>query len=53
MLAVVLFASSLFFAGISIRLRARTASLMLLSIGWFVFIGTLVWVASLATQMTL
>jgi hypothetical protein len=53
MLAVVLFACSLFFAGISLRLHGRTASLILVGLGWVVFVGTLVWVGTLPVQMTL
>jgi hypothetical protein len=48
-----LFACSLFFAGISLRLHGRTASLILVGLGWIVFVGTLVWVATLPVQMTL
>ena len=45
MLAVVLFASSLFFAGISTKLRSLRQREILLAIGWVVFLGTVVWVA--------
>jgi hypothetical protein len=44
-LAVVLFASSLFFAGISTKLRSLRQREILLAIGWVVFLGTVVWVA--------
>jgi hypothetical protein len=53
MLAVVLFACSLFFAGISIRLHENTTGLVLLGLGWVVFLGTLIWVTTLPVQMTL
>jgi hypothetical protein len=53
MLAVVLFACSLFFAGVSLRLHGRTAGLILLGLGWVVFVGTLIWVATLPALMTL
>jgi hypothetical protein len=43
-LAVVLFASSLFFAGISTKLSSLTNKAALLAIGWILFFGTLVWV---------
>ena len=51
-LALVLFASSLFFAGISTKLgsiRARTATLAL---GCVLFLGTLVWLATLPVRVT-
>jgi hypothetical protein len=44
-LAVVLFAASLFFAGISTKLRSLRQREILLAIGWVVFLGTLVWIA--------
>jgi hypothetical protein len=47
MLAVVLFACSLFFGGISMRLRAKGVSMVLLGLGWVVFLGTLIWGATL------
>jgi hypothetical protein len=53
MLAVVLFACSLFFARMTLRLLWRTASLILVGLGWIVFVGTLVWVATLPVQMAL
>jgi hypothetical protein len=43
-LAVVLFASSLFFAGISTKLARLPHRAALLVIGWATFLGTLVWV---------
>jgi hypothetical protein len=52
MLAVVLFASSLFFAGISTKLgsvRARTA---VLGLGWFLFLGTAIWILTLPMRLT-
>lgn len=51
-LALVLFASSLFFAGISTKLgsiQARTATLVL---GCVLFLGTLVWIATLPTLVS-
>ncbi len=52
MLAVVLFASSLFFAGISMKLGsvgARTATLL---IGCVLFLGTAAWLVSMPTRVT-
>jgi hypothetical protein len=45
-LAVVLFASSLFFAGISTKLNAPRQRLALLALGYLIFISTTVWVAT-------
>jgi hypothetical protein len=45
-LGVVLFASSLFFAGMSTKLASRRLRVVMLSIGCAVFIGTAVWIAS-------
>jgi hypothetical protein len=52
MLAVVLFATALFFAGISTRLETRGIRLATLGIGCFVLIATLVWTATLPVQLT-
>jgi hypothetical protein len=45
-LAVVLFASSLFFAGISTRLHARGMRAALLGLGYVLFLGTVIWLAT-------
>ena len=45
-LAVVLFASSLFFAGVSSRLRGRPR-IVVLAMGWTLFVGAVVWMATL------
>ena len=45
-LSVVLFAASLFFAGMSTRLRARTPRTAVLALGCTVFLGTVVWLAT-------
>jgi hypothetical protein len=45
-LAVVLFAVSLFFAGMSMRLRARGLQAVLLGLGVTVFVGTVIWLAT-------
>ena len=52
MLAVVLFASSLFFAGISTKVAGRTPRLVLLGLGCAVFLGTLIFVATLPVGLT-
>jgi hypothetical protein len=44
-LAVVLLASALFFAGLSTKLRAVRHQEVLLALGWLIFAGTLVWLA--------
>jgi len=46
MLAVVLFASSLFFAGLSTRLRTVGGATTLLVLGGVLFTGTLAWIAT-------
>jgi hypothetical protein len=45
-LAVVLFAASLFFAGISTRLHARGMRAAILGLGYFLFLGTVIWLAT-------
>ena len=45
-LAVVLFAASLFFAGISTRLHSRGSRVGLLGLGWVMFLGTAIWLAT-------
>jgi len=45
-LAVVLFAISLFFAGISTKLRSLRQREVLLALGWAIFVVTLVWIAT-------
>ena len=47
MLAVVLFASSLFFAGISTKLRSGRQREAILAFGYVIFVGTVVWIATL------
>jgi hypothetical protein len=51
MLAVVLFASALFFAGISTKLHTIKARAILLGLGCLLFLGTLIWVSSLSVQL--
>ena len=45
-LAVVLFSVSLFFAGISTKLRGTVTRAVLLAIGCVVFVGTASWIAT-------
>ncbi|HSK16222.1 MAG TPA: hypothetical protein VK915_08635, partial [Gaiellaceae bacterium] len=45
-LAVVLFASSLFFAGISTKFTGTRVRIAVLALGWVFFLGTAAWVAS-------
>jgi hypothetical protein len=45
-LAVVLFASSLFFAGISTKVHSLRQREVLLALGWTIFLGTAIWVAT-------
>jgi hypothetical protein len=52
MLGVVLFAISLFFAGLSTKLETESAQRVLLGLGCLVFLGTLVWVVTFPVQLT-
>lgn len=52
MLAVVPFACSLFFAGISAKVNTPTARVVLVSLGWIVFLGTAVRLVTLPVQLT-
>jgi TRAP-type C4-dicarboxylate transport system permease small subunit len=45
-LGVVLFASALFFAGISTKLRSLRAREVLLALGWTLFLATAAWIAT-------
>jgi hypothetical protein len=45
-LTVVLFATSLFFAGISTRLRDRVSRVAVLAMGWALFLGAAIWIAT-------
>jgi hypothetical protein len=45
-LAVVLFAASLFFGGLSLRLRTDTARTAILGCGYALFIGAAIWIAT-------
>jgi hypothetical protein len=52
-LAVVLFASALFFAGISTKLHSMRQREALLAIGWTIFVGTAVWLATLPVTFSI
>lgn len=45
-LAVVLFAVSLFFAGISTKLHSQEARIAILCLGYVLFLGTAIWIAT-------
>jgi hypothetical protein len=50
-LAVVLFATSLFFAGISTRLGSPTPRLVILGLGYTLFLASLIWVATFPVSL--
>ena len=52
-LAVVLFASSLFFAGISTRLRTQWGEAAILGLGCVLFAGTVIWIATFPVSVSL
>jgi len=52
-LAVVLFASSLFFAGISTKLHAQAARVAILSLGYAMFLGTAIWIATFPVSVAI
>jgi hypothetical protein len=51
-LAVVLFAASLFFAGISTRLRSSTPRIVILGLGYSLFLGSLIWIATFPVSVS-
>src|SRR3954454_14305036 len=51
-LALVLFAVALFFAGMSTKLRSLGKQEVLLALGWVVFLGTAVWVATFPVSLS-
>ncbi len=51
-LAVVLFAASLFFAGISTRLRSPTTRMVVLGLGYAVFVGGVIWIATFPVSLS-
>ena len=50
-LAVVLFAASLFFAGIGTRLRSAMTRMVVLGLGYTVFLGTVIWIATFPVSL--
>jgi hypothetical protein len=52
MLAVVLFASALFFAGMSVKLEGRGLRIALLGLGCLVFLVTVIWIATFPVRLT-
>jgi hypothetical protein len=50
-LAVVLFAAALFFAGISTRLHSSTARMVVLGLGYILFVGTVLWIATFPVSL--
>ncbi len=51
-LAVVLFAASLFFAGISTRLRSPTTRTVILGLGYVVFLSSVIWIATFPVSLS-
>jgi hypothetical protein len=51
-LAVVLFASSLFFAGISTRLHSLTTRMVILGLGYALFLGSVIWIATFPVSLS-
>jgi hypothetical protein len=51
-LAVVLFASALFFAGISTRLRSSTTRMIVLGLGAALFLGSVIWIATFPVSLS-
>jgi hypothetical protein len=52
-LAVVLFATALFFAGISTKVHALRHREVLLGFGWLIFLGTTIWLVTLPTTLSI
>ena len=52
-LAGVLFAVSLFFAGISTRLHAPTPRMVVLGLGYVLFLGSVIWIATLPVSVSI
>jgi hypothetical protein len=51
-LGVVLFAVSLFFAGMSMKLRTARVRVALLALGWVIFAGTVIWIATFPVSVS-
>ena len=52
-LAVVLFAASLFFAGISTKLHSRGSQVAILALGYVMFLGTAIWIATFPVSLAI
>jgi hypothetical protein len=52
LLAVVLFAASLFFAGISTRLHSPTPRMAVLGLGYALFLGSAIWIATFPVSVS-
>jgi hypothetical protein len=52
-LAVVLFAVSLFFAGMSTKLSAHRLRAMVVAMGWVIFAGTVIWIATFPVSLAI
>lgn len=52
-LGVVLFATALFFAGMSTRVSTRALRLTILGLGVVLFVGTLIWIATFPVSLSL
>jgi hypothetical protein len=50
-LAVVMFAAALFFAGISTRLQSRTPRTVVLGLGYALFLGSVIWIATFPVSL--
>lgn len=50
-LAVVLFSTALFFAGIGAKLRTAASRAMTVAVGWVIFLGTVIWLATLPVSL--
>jgi hypothetical protein len=50
-LAVVLFAASLFFAGIATRLRSAPTRMVVLGLGYALLLGTVIWIATFPVSL--
>jgi hypothetical protein len=51
-LAVVMFAAALFFAGISTRLRSRRPRTVVLGLGYTLFLGSVIWIATFPVSVS-
>jgi hypothetical protein len=51
-LAVVLFAASLFFAGVSTRLHGRTPRMIVVGLGYTMFLASAIWIATFPVSLS-